>query len=95
MKNLVISEDRRKSIVIAHAIKDNFLRDMPVESIADGIKRVGHTESGVLTHGFLRPGLFASVCHRRYSGSRRRKSFRVDGYLIQPVTVLKGEKIKL
>ena len=91
MKKLNISENRRLSMRIAHSIKNNFLRDIPIERIADGVKRVGQTDAGILTHGFLTRGLMSQISHRCYGNRRWRNSFKVDGIHLVPVAVLDKE----
>ena len=88
MENLIISGDRRLTIQIARAIQENLMRNIPVDSIADGIQSVGLTDGGILTHGFVSRGLFRTLNYRSFG--KWRKSFRVGGYLLVPAAVLKG-----
>ena len=89
MENLNISENRKYTMQIASAIQENLMRNIPVESIADGIQSVGITDGGILTHGFVSRGLFRTLNYRNYG--KWQKSFRVGGYLLVPAAVLKGK----
>ena len=71
---------------IAGAIQDELLRDWSSEQITAGIKHIGQTEVGIVTHVYVSRAFFSQLSFRK--GLRRWKPFRVGTYMIG---MLKGK----
>ena len=60
---------------IAGAIQDELLRDWSSDQITAGIKHIGQTEVGIVTHVYVSRAFFSQLSFRK--GLRRWKPFRV------------------
>ena len=71
---------------IADAIQDELLRDWSSDQITAGIKHIGQTEVGIVTHVYVSRAFFSQLSFRK--GLGRWKPFRVGTYMIG---MLKGK----